>query len=253
MRTGFHVGPLGFRLFCTPALCLFEKQRPVLPSQSDHHGCTRPYLLYRCGVLHSHLSLSPTSFCAAGPLPHAVPCAQVAEFTFVHLHSLSLEWHLKKKMGQVLRAMDRGIAAADNVVQYLCLSLFPTLVECVFTLVIFWAHFKLPILAAVAMLSFAMYCWLTITITLWRKKFREQVSASWAGECVLHCQNKPQSALCVRSVLCCAHPVFALCCTVCCVGELRKWGPGLLAGRAWGDLLYFSFLPGHPPPIHAPL
>jgi ABC-type transport system involved in Fe-S cluster assembly fused permease/ATPase subunit len=102
--------------------------------------------------------------------------AQVAEFTFVHLHSLSLEWHLKKKMGQVLRAMDRGIAAADNVVQYLCLSLFPTLVECVFTLVIFWAHFKLPILAAVAMLSFAMYCWLTITITLWRKKFREQTN-----------------------------------------------------------------------------
>ena len=35
--------------------------------------------------------------------------AEIAENTFRHLHSLSLDWHLKKKMGAVLRIMDRGI------------------------------------------------------------------------------------------------------------------------------------------------
>jgi len=101
---------------------------------------------------------------------------QVAVMTFAHVHTLSLDWHLRKKMGQVIRSLDRGILAADNVVQYVCLYLLPTFVECGATMAIFWLHFRLPILAAVAMLSFAMYCWLTVMLTLWRKQFREQTN-----------------------------------------------------------------------------
>ena len=33
--------------------------------------------------------------------------AEIAEDTFQHLHSLSLDWHLRKKMGKTLRNMDR--------------------------------------------------------------------------------------------------------------------------------------------------
>ncbi len=36
---------------------------------------------------------------------------QLSETTFAHLHSLSLDWHLRKKLGEVIRSMDRGIAA----------------------------------------------------------------------------------------------------------------------------------------------
>lgn len=36
---------------------------------------------------------------------------QLSETTFSHLHSLSLDWHLRKKLGEVIRSMDRGIAA----------------------------------------------------------------------------------------------------------------------------------------------
>ena len=32
---------------------------------------------------------------------------EIAEDTFRHLHSLSLDWHLRKKMGKTLRSMDR--------------------------------------------------------------------------------------------------------------------------------------------------
>ena len=41
---------------------------------------------------------------------------QLAESAFAHVHSLSLNWHLSKKMGNVIRSMDRGTAAADNLV-----------------------------------------------------------------------------------------------------------------------------------------
>jgi len=42
---------------------------------------------------------------------------QLATTTFRHLHSLSLDWHLRKKMGVVLRSVNRGIAACDTLMK----------------------------------------------------------------------------------------------------------------------------------------
>jgi len=50
--------------------------------------------------------------------------------TYTHIMYLSLDWHLKKKMGNALRSMDRGIASADIVMNYLVLMLGSTLIEC---------------------------------------------------------------------------------------------------------------------------
>ena len=55
--------------------------------------------------------------------------AEIATHTFMHLHSLSLDWHLQKKMGRVLRIMDRGIASADSVMNYVVLYLLPSIVQ----------------------------------------------------------------------------------------------------------------------------
>ena len=52
---------------------------------------------------------------------------QISTESFCHLHNLSLDWHLKKQLGDVLRSMDRGIAACDTLMNYLFLCLFPTL------------------------------------------------------------------------------------------------------------------------------
>ena len=98
--------------------------------------------------------------------------SRFAEATFRHLLNLSLDWHLRKKMGEVLRVMDRGISSADSVVNYLVLFLGPSLAECVVTLIVFFTKFDSPPLSAVALLSFAVYVTLTVQITQWRKKFR---------------------------------------------------------------------------------
>ena len=52
------------------------------------------------------------------------PCRLAAEerlwrrFHSVCHPGLSLDWHLRKKMGEVLRVMDRGITSADSVMSY---------------------------------------------------------------------------------------------------------------------------------------
>ena len=98
--------------------------------------------------------------------------AEIAENTFRHLLGLSLDWHLRKKMGEVLRVMDRGISSADSVMNYLVLFLFPSLAEFGVTLALFFVHFRSPPLSALALLSFVAYVVLTVQITQWRKKFR---------------------------------------------------------------------------------
>ena len=111
---------------------------------------------------------------------------QLSEVSFSHLHSLSLDWHLKKKLGEVIRSMDRGILACDTLMKYLFLWLIPAIAECLLVVVIFATYFDyFPLAVAVFYFVFA-YMILTIVVTLWRKKFRKQVAKSdndWHDRC----------------------------------------------------------------------
>ncbi|KAF1314572.1 Atp-binding protein, partial [Globisporangium splendens] len=98
---------------------------------------------------------------------------ELATLTYEHIHSLSYDWHVRKKMGDVLRSMDRGVESANAVVSYVFLYLFPTLAESVVVIVIFAVHFQLASLSFIAFSSLVIYAVLTIKITLWRKKYRE--------------------------------------------------------------------------------
>lgn len=98
---------------------------------------------------------------------------ELATLTYEHVHSLSYDWHVQKKLGDVLRSMDRGVESANAVVSYVFLYLFPTLAESVVVVIIFTMHFQLASLSFIAFSSLVIYAFLTIKITLWRKKFRE--------------------------------------------------------------------------------
>ncbi|KAF0700125.1 Aste57867_9356 [Aphanomyces stellatus] len=99
---------------------------------------------------------------------------EIATMTYEHLHSLSLDWHLKKKLGDVLRSMDRGVESANSVVSYMFLYLLPTVLEAAVVMIIFATHFELASLSFVAFSSLVIYAHVTIILTLWRKKFRQQ-------------------------------------------------------------------------------
>lgn len=103
---------------------------------------------------------------------------QLSEVAFAHLHSLSLDWHIRKKLGEVLRSMDRGIAACDTLMKYLFLWLVPALAETAVVCVIFATYFDYwPMALSVFYFVFLYIVW-TILLTLWRKKFRKAVVES---------------------------------------------------------------------------
>ncbi|KAL7547049.1 hypothetical protein ACHAWF_010368 [Thalassiosira exigua] len=111
---------------------------------------------------------------------------QLSEAAFNHLHSLSLDWHLRKKLGEVIRSMDRGIIACDSLMKYLFLWMVPALAECVLVTIIFATYFDyFPLAVSVFFFVFAYITW-TILVTLWRKKFRKRVAKSdndWHDKC----------------------------------------------------------------------
>eukprot|EP00934_Nitzschia_sp_Nitz4_P006888 Nitzschia sp. Nitz4//scaffold217_size45653//21347//24329//NITZ4_007224-RA/size45653-snap-gene-0.78-mRNA-1//1//CDS//3329542237//6878//frame0 len=111
---------------------------------------------------------------------------QLSETTFVHLHNLSLDWHLKKKLGEVVRSVDRGVAACDTLMKFLFLWLIPALVECAVVCVIFATYFQYAPLAVSVFYFVWFYIVWTILVTLWRKKFRKAVVLSdneWHDRC----------------------------------------------------------------------
>lgn len=98
---------------------------------------------------------------------------QLSQTAFGHLHTLSLDWHLRKKLGEVLRSMDRGISACDTLMNYLFLWLVPAIAECIIVCIIFATYFKyLPLGVTVFYFVFVYVVW-TIVLTVWRKKFRK--------------------------------------------------------------------------------
>ncbi|CAE7449408.1 Abcb6 [Symbiodinium sp. CCMP2592] len=97
---------------------------------------------------------------------------EIADNTFAHLHGLSLDWHLRKKMGNVIRSMDRGIQAAQQTMQYVFLYLVPTLIEALTVVLIFIFHFENAQLAVFIFLNLFAYIYATVKVTLWRKQFR---------------------------------------------------------------------------------
>jgi ABC-type multidrug transport system fused ATPase/permease subunit len=101
---------------------------------------------------------------------------QLQEQTFTHLHSLSLNWHLSKKTGSVMKSMDRGVDAANSLVTYLFLFLIPAMAECLAVAILFFAKYSQWQLGVLVVVGVALYTIVTIAITEWRKKYREQTN-----------------------------------------------------------------------------
>ena len=62
--------------------------------------------------------------------------------TFIHVHNLSLGWHLSKKTGSVMKSVDRGVAASNTLVQWMFLYLVPSLAECSAVIILFLPSFR---------------------------------------------------------------------------------------------------------------
>lgn len=169
---------------CSLAAPIFLGRASTALAQLDYWECARHAIFY------SVLQFSSTFLKECQSLVYLkvaqAAFVQLSEVSFYHIHSLSLDWHLRKKLGEVIRSMDRGILACDTLMKYLFLWLVPAIAECILVCVIFASYFDyLPLALTIFVFVFIYMTW-TIVVTLWRKKFRKHVAKSdndWHDKC----------------------------------------------------------------------
>jgi ABC-type transport system involved in Fe-S cluster assembly fused permease/ATPase subunit len=102
---------------------------------------------------------------------------QLAFKTFVHLHRLSLRFHLERRTGGLSRVIERGTKGIETIVRFTILNTVPTLIEFVLTAVIFWWGYGFSYLGVTAFTVW-IYIWFTIRASDWRINIRRDMNDS---------------------------------------------------------------------------
>ncbi|MGJ5081155.1 ABCB family ABC transporter ATP-binding protein/permease [Bradyrhizobium sp. HKCCYLS3013] len=106
---------------------------------------------------------------------HAV--RKLATITFVHMHELSLRFHLERKTGGLTRVLERGRNAIETIVRMVILQLIPTIVEVsLLTAVLLWQFDWRYVLVTLTMV--AAYLYYTYIATEWRIEIRRRMNDS---------------------------------------------------------------------------
>ena len=106
---------------------------------------------------------------------HAV--RQLAYKTFVHMHDLSLRFHLERRTGGLSRIIERGTKGIETIVRFTILNTAPTVIEFGLTAVIFAAVYGIWYLVVVAVTVW-LYTWFTVRASDWRIAIRREMNDS---------------------------------------------------------------------------
>ncbi len=102
---------------------------------------------------------------------------QLAYRTFVHMHELSLRFHLERRTGGLSRVIERGTKGIETIVRFTILNTAPTILEFAMTAVIFAFTYGLSYVVVVAA-TVALYTWFTIKASDWRISIRRDMNDS---------------------------------------------------------------------------
>jgi len=106
---------------------------------------------------------------------HAV--RKLAYLTFVHMHELSLRFHLERKTGGLTRVLERGRLGIEVIVRMVILQLVPTIVEVTLIMgVLLWQFDWRYVLAT--MITVVIYMYYTYVATEWRIEIRRKMNDS---------------------------------------------------------------------------
>ena len=100
---------------------------------------------------------------------------KVARQTFVHLHRLSLRYHLDRRTGGLARALERGTNGIESVLRLAVFNILPTLLEVAMVTVILWRMFDWRF-AALTLVAVGAYIGFTLAFTGWRVRFRRTMN-----------------------------------------------------------------------------
>lgn len=106
---------------------------------------------------------------------HAV--RRLAYRTFVHMHRLSLRFHLERRTGGLSRIIERGTKGIEAIVRFTILNTIPTILEFALVAVIFGFAYGLSYVAVIAV-TIWLYGWFTIKASDWRIEIRRDMNDS---------------------------------------------------------------------------
>src|SRR5262249_3391031 len=102
---------------------------------------------------------------------------RLAYRTFVHMHELSLRFHLERKTGGLTRVLERGRNGIETIVRMVILQLSPTIIELAFIVVVLMWQFDWRYVAAISA-TVAVYMTYTYHATEWRIGIRRKMNDS---------------------------------------------------------------------------
>jgi ABC-type transport system involved in Fe-S cluster assembly fused permease/ATPase subunit len=102
---------------------------------------------------------------------------QLAYRTFVHMHQLSLRFHLERRTGGLSRIIERGTKGIETIVRFVILNTAPTILEFALTAIIFAVAYGWVYVAVVA-ITVIIYTWFTVWASDWRIGIRREMNSS---------------------------------------------------------------------------
>ncbi len=99
----------------------------------------------------------------------------LAQDVFVHIHQLSLRYHLERRTGGLTRIVERGTKSIDSMLYFLLFNIAPTIIELIVTSTIFGIKFGLGLVAATLVMA-AAYVWFTQVVTNRRNALRRAMT-----------------------------------------------------------------------------
>ena len=102
---------------------------------------------------------------------------QLAFKTFVHMHNLSLRFHLERKTGGLSRIIERGIKGIETIVRFTILNTAPTILEFALAAIIFAVAYGFSYVSIIA-ITVAAYTWYTVRASDWRIAIRREMNNS---------------------------------------------------------------------------
>ncbi|ABD87648.1 ABCB family ABC transporter ATP-binding protein/permease [Rhodopseudomonas palustris] len=106
---------------------------------------------------------------------HAV--RKLAYMTFVHMHELSLRFHLERKTGGLTRVLERGRNGIEVIVRMVILQLVPTIVEVTLLMGVLLWQFDWRYVV-VTLITVVIYMYYTYLATEWRIGIRRNMNES---------------------------------------------------------------------------
>lgn len=100
---------------------------------------------------------------------------RVANKVFMHLHTLSLRFHLERQTGGVSRDIERGTRGISFLLNFMLFNILPTLLEISLVLAILISKYDIWF-SIIIFLTLLAYITLTLIVTEWRMIFRRTMN-----------------------------------------------------------------------------